>query len=252
MKILGLALVSFLLAWNLTGCKPAVPAHGLELILTAKGVDGTALKADEFQRVASVLAQRVDALGFPSSYLRVESDTFRLKFDPVSKEEIETVRMAMTRNGVLQFRLVHPEGERLLVDGIIPGDYEVLNEMRLGPGGRLDRRHLVSRKVVAGLDNQNLARVAVGRGAVNQLEIMFQLDTGGKAVFAQLTGENVGRALAIVIDGQLYSAPVIRTPITEGSASISGVFSQTEASVLAIILKHAQGAKVEIMEERRF
>src|SRR5207253_2719068 len=73
MKILGLALVSFLLAWNLTGCKPAVPAHGLELILTAKGVDGTALKADEFQRVASVLAQRVDALGFPSSYLRVES-----------------------------------------------------------------------------------------------------------------------------------------------------------------------------------
>jgi preprotein translocase subunit SecD len=74
--------------------------------------------------------------------------------------------------------------------------------------------------------------------------------TGGR-VFADLTSANVGRRLAIVLDGNLYSAPVIRERIPSGQAQITGGFTSEEATDLAIVLRAgALPAPVQILEER--
>jgi preprotein translocase subunit SecD len=70
-------------------------------------------------------------------------------------------------------------------------------------------------------------------------------------VFADLTSANVGRRLAIVLDGNLYSAPVIRERIPSGQAQITGGFTSEEATDLAIVLRAgALPAPVQVLEER--
>ena len=59
---------------------------------------------------------------------------------------------------------------------------------------------------------------------------------GGKA-FSDITATNVGKRLAIVLDGTVYSAPVIREKIPSGRGQITGNFSVQEASDLAIVLR---------------
>ncbi len=74
--------------------------------------------------------------------------------------------------------------------------------------------------------------------------------TGGKQ-FAELTSANVGRRLAIVLDGNLYSAPVIRERIPSGQAQITGSFTSETATDLAIVLRAgALPAPVQVLEER--
>ncbi|MFW5857118.1 MAG: protein translocase subunit SecD, partial [Planctomycetota bacterium] len=67
------------------------------------------------------------------------------------------------------------------------------------------------------------------------VNIRFDLEGGNR--FARLTRDNVGRRLAIILDGELRSAPVVREPILNGRCEISGNFSEGEASELAVILK---------------
>jgi SecD/SecF fusion protein len=64
----------------------------------------------------------------------------------------------------------------------------------------------------------------------SQIEITFT--DAGKKRFAELTREFIGKRLAIVIGGQLYSAPKIRTEVSGGSAVISGNFGEEEATEL--------------------
>ena len=60
------------------------------------------------------------------------------------------------------------------------------------------------------------------RGNMNDPQISFRFDGEGAAAFAKVTSENIGRQLAIILDGELNSAPVIKSAITEGSGVISG------------------------------
>jgi preprotein translocase subunit SecD len=77
------------------------------------------------------------------------------------------------------------------------------------------------------------------------------LNDRGARLFEKITGENVGRRLAIILDGTVYSAPVIREKIGGGRASITGSFDIKEARDLAIVLRAgALPAPVTIAEER--
>jgi preprotein translocase subunit SecD len=77
------------------------------------------------------------------------------------------------------------------------------------------------------------------------------LNASGARLFEQITGANVRRRLAIVLDNRVYSAPVIQERIAGGRASITGSFDIKEARDLAIILRAgALPAPVEIVEER--
>jgi SecD/SecF fusion protein len=81
-------------------------------------------------------------------------------------------------------------------------------------------------------------------------EISFTMNSEGASLFAQVTRENVGRQMAIILDGELYSAPRINTEILEGSGVIEGAFTVKEAFELANVLINPLEAPVQIVEER--
>ena len=81
--------------------------------------------------------------------------------------------------------------------------------------------------------------------------VSFNLTNKGGAQFADLTGANVGRSLAIVLDNRVQSAPNIRERIPRGQGSITGSFTEEEAQNLSIVLRSgALPAPVRIVEER--
>ncbi|RBP13822.1 preprotein translocase subunit SecD [Roseiarcus fermentans] len=82
-------------------------------------------------------------------------------------------------------------------------------------------------------------------------DVTFRFNLRGGQKFGQVTTENVGRPFAIVLDGKVISAPVIRSPITGGTGQITGNFTSEEASSLAILLRAgALPAKLTVVEER--
>ncbi|WP_297218730.1 protein translocase subunit SecD [uncultured Desulfovibrio sp.] len=84
-----------------------------------------------------------------------------------------------------------------------------------------------------------------------QAAVSLSFNSRGADIFERVTGENVGRRMAIVLDGKVYSAPVIRQRIGGGRASISGDFTTQEATDLAVVLRAGSlPAPVTVEEER--
>ena len=85
----------------------------------------------------------------------------------------------------------------------------------------------------------------------NEPIVTFRFNASGARRFGDVTSENVGRPFAIVLDGEVISAPVIQEPILGGTGQISGDFSVEEANNLAILLRSgALPASLTILEER--
>jgi preprotein translocase subunit SecD len=90
----------------------------------------------------------------------------------------------------------------------------------------------VDRAILLDQNDIKVTKVVVNK-ASGQPEIAVTFTEGGRKHFADVTRQNIGKRLAIIIDKQVYSAPVIRTEIPGGKAELSGHFSQREAEDLS-------------------
>ncbi|QJB57706.1 protein translocase subunit SecD [Pseudodesulfovibrio sp. zrk46] len=85
----------------------------------------------------------------------------------------------------------------------------------------------------------------------NQPYVSITFNNRGGTIFANLTADNVNKRMAIVLDGKVYSAPVIQEKISGGRASITGQFTREEARDLAVVLRAGSlPAPVVILEQR--
>lgn len=101
------------------------------------------------------------------------------------------------------------------------------------------------------LTGEDVADARPSFDQLNQATVSLTFNARGARRFEEVTSENVGRRMAIVLDGKVYSAPVIRERIGGGRASISGSFTTAEAQDLAIVLRAGSlPAPVSILEER--
>jgi preprotein translocase subunit SecD len=92
---------------------------------------------------------------------------------------------------------------------------------------------------------------AVPDQSSGQYYVLMRLDSRGKKIFERVTRESVGKAMAIVLDDTIFSAPVIQEPIPGGEARITGSFTPEEARDLAIVLREgALPAPVTVVENR--
>ncbi len=151
-----------------------------------------------------------------------------------------------------------PTVERLLatagLDSIIPNDSQLAwsgTEVSGGASGRylyvLKREPEMSGGSVAAAE----ARVGLEQTNPGAWGVSMKMTPKGRADFARVTGNNVGRQLAIVLDGVVSSAPNIRERIPSGDASITGSFDLAGSKDLAIVLRAgALPAPVRIIEER--
>lgn len=101
------------------------------------------------------------------------------------------------------------------------------------------------------LSGKDVADARPGFDERNHSTVSLSFTPRGAALFEAATGENVGKRLAIVVDGTIHSAPVIKEKISGGTASISGQFTPEEAQDLAISLRSGSlAAPVHVLEER--
>ena len=123
--------------------------------------------------------------------------------------------------------------------------------MDMGGGQMLRPLYLVDRAASLTGNELNSAIPTADSDRPGGWQVSFTLDSRGARVFAKLTGENVGRFLAISLDGRVASAPVIQNRIPGGQGVIQGSFTNAEASDLALLLRAgALPTKITIAEER--
>ncbi len=119
-----------------------------------------------------------------------------------------------------------------------------------GQGQSLRPVYLVDAKAIVTGDQLTDALSTANPERPGQWQVNFSLNNRGARSFGKTTGENVGRFLAISLDGRIASAPVIQSKITS-SGSISGNFTNAEASDRALLLRAgARPTDVYIAEER--
>ncbi len=111
-------------------------------------------------------------------------------------------------------------------EGVTPDTYFELVALKshVGKGPALDGKYISSASVA--YNNMTGAP-----------EVSMSMNSKGAIEWENITGENVGRQIAIVMDGQVYSYPNVQNKISGGNSSISGHFTQTDADDLANVLK---------------
>lgn len=198
-----------------------------------------------------VLRKRVDKFGVAEPIIQpAGEDTILIQLPGLSEAEKQSARVQLTTSAVLEFRLVHPDSNNLLSQGLTAPGYDVLHTTRERNGQEEQIPYLVKRKTEKGLTGKYVSRAMVVPDPIsNQPEISLRFNTEGARLFSDITRENVGQQLAIVLDGELYSAPVIQEPIPGGEASISGDFTIKEAYGLANVLENPLETPVGIERE---
>ncbi len=217
-------------------------------------------QTDERERVlgqaVEVLRKRVDRLGVAEPIIQPQGDNRILVAMPgLSEAENESARQQIQKAAVLEFRMVHPESDALVSQGIPAPGYELMRE-KTKKGEAPRAPVLVKKRPERGLTGKYIKYATVQRHPVSgDPEIHFTFNDQGGQLFEQITSEyqpqgNKYHRLGIVLDGVLYSAPRILGVIRD-SGSISGSFDIREALELANVLQNPLEAKLTISEERR-
>ncbi|MGC9327924.1 MAG: protein translocase subunit SecD, partial [Candidatus Hinthialibacter sp.] len=114
-----------------------------------------------------------------------------------------------------------------------------------------EHRYLYLLEADFDLSGSYLESAGVRTDAMGRPEIVLEFDRDGKRIFSRVTGDHVGDHLAIVMNDQVYSAPVIRDKISYGVATISGIDTYQEAREIAIVLRAgALPAPLTVAESR--
>ncbi len=225
----------------------------------ASSEKGTNVVAETYEKermlseAVEVLRKRVDKFGVAEPILQpAGDDRILVQLPGLSEAEKQAAKEQIQRAAYLEFRLVHPQSDQLVGQGLVPPGYELLKMPRRSRDGQETLiPYLVKKGPVYGLTGQYVKRAYVTPDPIsNQPEIALSFTSKGAELFGKVTQENVGHQLAIVLDGELYSAPVIRVPILDGNAVIEGDFTLTEAYSLANVLENPLEAPLELISER--
>jgi protein-export membrane protein SecD len=172
-------------------------------------------------KAVDIIRLRLEGSGFTSAAVRREGTDRILVIAPglFSPEQLVPLLATVSR---LEFRLVD--------DSTTAGaDSEVLF------GFKTHQRYVVYKQ--SAVDGADIVDARPMLDQSGRPAIDFRFTARGAREFGRLTQENVGRAVAIVLDGQVLSAPIIRTPILGGYGQITGPFTVEEANRLAVMLR---------------
>ncbi len=207
----------------------------IQLLYTEAGVNERIRRA--VGQAIEVLRRRVDALGTTEPNIQRQGAD-RILVQVPGLQDPQRLKEILGKTAKLQFRMAAEATSA-------SADVELLPSR--DDGGRrvpVERRVIVEGEDL--IDAQPAFDQQTGRPIVN-----FRFNVRGAQRFGQTTSENVGRQLAIVLDNEVVSAPVIQTAITGGSGMISGSFTVEQVNNLAVLLRAgALPAKLTIVEER--
>ncbi|MQX35258.1 protein translocase subunit SecD [Roseospira navarrensis] len=193
-----------------------------------------------------IVRKRVDETGTREPTIQRQGQT-RIIVELPGVDDPQRIKDLIGRTAKLNFHLVDDRvSPQELNAGQTPPGTEIMPAAENNAGG--PPRYAVRKRVEVSGDRLVDAQPNFQD---NQPVVSFRFDTAGGSRFGRVTQENVGENLAIVLDGQVISAPVIREPILGGSGVISGRFSVQETQDLALLLRAgALPAPLTVLEER--
>ncbi|MFH0795497.1 MAG: protein translocase subunit SecD [Candidatus Omnitrophota bacterium] len=256
-KLVGVLAIMGLSFWALWPPKDKVKLGldlrgGMQLVLQVKAPIETAnVSATNLtDRTMEVIRNRVDSLGVAEPLLqKVGTDRIMVQLPGI--ENPERALEVLGKTAFLEFKLVedNPDLTKEALAGNVPAGYQLLYEYEKDTRGisQPSTPFLVQAEpLLTGQELKN-ARLSYAEGALPVVDLELNSAAGKK--FAEITATNVNRRLAIVLDGIIQSAPVIRERIPGGRAQISGRFTTQEADTLAKILDAgALPAKIEVID----
>jgi preprotein translocase subunit SecD len=194
------------------------------------------LREEAVVQARQTIERRVNELGVTEpSIAQQGADQILVQLPGVT--DVERAKEIIGSPGLLELKIVERMAgtkEELLVNGQPPQGSEVLPGTTSGLGAAGTSYYLVKR--VAAVTGRDLRNARPSLDENNRPAVSFTLNTEGGRKFGKVTRENIGRQLAIVLDGRVQSAPNIEGQInTEGR--ISGSFTQEEVQNLSLVLR---------------
>jgi preprotein translocase subunit SecD len=191
----------------------------------------------------TVIRNRIDSLGTREPSISRQGADRIVVQAPGQSDPAELERI-IGQTAQLTFQMVDSENSvQEALAGRIPPDSQLLVDTETGTPMLVKRRVLVS--------GENLTSASVGSDQSGRPAIDFRFDGQGARRFGDATAQNIGRPFAIILDGQIISAPTIQSAITGGSGQITGNFSIRQASELVTLLEGGSLPAKLTVEERR-
>ena len=180
-----------------------------------------------------IVRRRIDDVGTKEPTILQRGEK-RILVELPGLKDPERIKQLLGKTAQLNFRLVS-ENSEFGVDELISENGEMIK---------------VSKRIVMSGESLIDAQPSI-QNQQNEPTVSFTLDRLGSQKFGRATTDNVGKRLAIVLDGKLISAPNINEPITSGNGMISGNFTFQEATDLALLLRSgALPTPLAVVEER--
>ena len=208
----------------------------------------TALRDFAIQQNITTLNNRINELGVAEPVIQ-QQGADRIVVQLPGVQDVAKAKDILGRTATLEVRMVDDTAGNLeaALDGRVPFGTELYND-------RDGRPILVKRQVVLTGDRLTDAQPGFDSQS-NEPAVHLTLDAAGSRIFRDITRENVGKRMAILLiekgRGEVVTAPVIRTEIGGGRVQISGSMTTTEANDIALLLRAgALAAPMQIIEER--
>ncbi|MDK3156745.1 protein translocase subunit SecD [Kamptonema cortianum] len=215
-------------------------------------------KSAALDEAIKIIRKRIDPDGVMEPVIqKVGENRILVQIPGISEEQKISARQSLERVAKLEFRLVHPRSDEIIdtlnQGGIPPAGFEVLygEETVSKPGEpvrKVQRPYVV--KIRPEMGGKYVTRAVHSYDNVGQSVVLIEMNEEGSRLFGNVTEQNVGNRLAIVMDGEVKSAPEILSAILGGRCEISGSFTPQEAQELASILENPLENPVKILVER--
>jgi preprotein translocase subunit SecD len=199
---------------------------GLQALLEADVPADTVVTTEELTNAKNILQNRANALGVSEISMQTAGNR-RIVAEFPGVTNPEEVVTALKQTALLEFVDM---GTTPLPEGTaVQTDFGVTNATPTTAGGETIYHTVMTG---AGLTTASVTRAKTGEYAIS-----FVLKSDATKIFGEYTTSHTGQYLAIVLDKQVVSAPVIKTAITDGQGQISGSFTQETAQTLAVQLR---------------
>jgi preprotein translocase subunit SecD len=225
------------------------------LVFRMKPAAITQLRHDTVSQAVETIDNRVNALGVTEPIIAPQGED-RIVIQLPGVDDPARVKDIIKTTAQLQFRMVegNPAADPKTVESSLPAnlknDVDILAGTREDELGRAAGVEYYAVNKTVPVSGRDLKTARVQKGRLGEPVIGFSLTPDGAPKFGALTGANVGRRLAIVLDNRVVSAPRINSQITDQGV-IEGSFTNQQASDLALILRSGSlPASLTTLEER--
>jgi len=197
------------------------------------------------------IRNRIDQFGVNEPDITAQQNNRILIQLPGIKDPDRAIKL-IGKTAQLEFKLVDEANSvEEAIKGNIPAGDEILYEVTVDPeSGRTQKSPYLLKKHTS-LTGKYVTNASVKLDNYGESYVSLEFNSKGARIFENITGENIEKRLAIVLDDNVYSAPVIKDKISGGKAQITGRYTTDEARDLAIVLRAgALPAPVIILEQR--